>query len=295
MSIISAEFTNIGGGLLYIAIIEKELDKNSTRMVFYNGKEIVGEHTINARIMDVGAASVEAKVASADKNGTIVITDGDFVKFEFIDGPGTGKDKFGYLSRIKFIDSELFVCGDLCQVYKRESAGWQAIDDDIRVMDKKAVGQAINDIDGFSQKEIYAVGDRGRIFCLVDDKWKIFDSITNVSLEKVMCSDDGFAYVVGGNGTLIRGRNNQWELWANLEDEEGRDKLWSVNIYRDEIYCCTAFGLYKVVDKIFEKVHIPIKKEGSYFDLICGMDCLWLLASNQLLSFDGLEWNSHTI
>lgn len=295
MSIISGKFTKIGGGLIYIAIIDKDQNKNVTRMVFYNGKKVIGEHTVNARIMDVSAALVEPKVASADKNGTIVITDGDSVNFEFIDGPGTGKGKYGYLSRVKYIDSELFACGDLCQVYKRESGVWKRIDDEIRIEDKMAVGQAINDLDGFSQQEIYAVGDRGRVFCLAGNNWKVFDSITNVSLEKIKCSNDGFAYVVGDKGTLLRGRNDKWELWATLEDEGGNDRLWSVNIFQDEIYCCTAYDLYKVVDNTFIKIQIPIRREGSYLDLIRGMDSLWILASNQLLSFDGISWNSHSL
>lgn len=295
MNIVGGQFTTLGNGLLYIAVIETKVNPNSTRMLFYNGEKVVGEHTVNTRIMSVDASLKEIKIASADKFGSVVISGGDSVEFEFIDGPGTGKGKFGYLTRLKFIGAELYACGDLCQVYKRSSRGWTAIDEAIRVHDKKSVGQALNDMDGFSPDEIYAVGDRGRIFCLGDGKWQIVDSLTNVSLEKVTCHEDGFVYIAGNNGTLIRGRKDQWELWASLEDEGGSDRLWGLNFFQDELYCCTANTLYKIVDRNFKKVDIPIPQEGSYFDIIRGMDCLWIFSVNQLLSFDGSEWKRHGI
>ena len=95
-----------------------------------------------------------------------------------------------------------------------------------------------NDIDGFSENDIYACGGYGDLWRYHDGNWRQIDFPSNMILESICCADDGKVYIGAQSGTLIVGRENEWKLlwrgdlslpFVDLVSHAGR--LWGTNSY----------------------------------------------------------------
>ena len=298
MSLVGAAVTRIRGEHLYIAMFFPEIEIPKTQMVFYDGKEVVGRHDINARVRTVTAHKELEIAASADKFGSVIELDGSDVSFQFIEGPGTGSDKFGYLKSINFVGDDLFACGDLCQIYQRGPREWRQIAKEYLIDDKLSTGQALNSLDGFSSNEIYVVGDRGRILTYTKQGWKKIDSVTNASLEMIKCFKNDRAYAVGDNGIVLSGKGDQWTIHAVVTtSEEYKIKLWDIEFFQNCLYVISSSGLFCIRDDEVESIDIPLSEEegGSNICLIVWKDSLWVIKANALISYDGNNWTIHRV
>lgn len=98
-------------------------------------------------------------------------------------------------------------------------------------------------VDGFSDNEIYAVGWKGAIWRFDGSKWSCVDVPTNLHLTSVVCADDGWVYVCGQHGILLRGRESTWQV---VEQDDTEEDLWSIKKYKDSVYVATTDYLYTI-------------------------------------------------
>jgi hypothetical protein len=149
---------------------------------------------------------------------------GEFAFFEnltersgVIDATRNGPGLMGVIRAASLIDNWLVAVGMCRQAYSLRSDDltaaprWRRIDQ--ATLSPPSAGRAVgfNTVDGLSTHEIYAAGLQGEIWAWTGDTWTRVDSPTNVSLECMAHDSNGFIYVGGRNGILLRGRGEQWE------------------------------------------------------------------------------------
>jgi hypothetical protein len=196
--------------------------------------------------------------------------------------------KVGYLRCTRVIDGSAYVAGMDRQVYRLTSGNWELLEADLPTEDELVVG--FEAIDGYSDREIYAVGHEGEIWRFNGKKWHAVASPTNLILLGVHCSADGFVYVCGQAGTVIRGRKETWEqllLSGTTED------LWDITQFQGKIYVATRELLF-VVDgdslvpvDFGDDIEIPF----SFSRFLLLSDRLVTIGAKDVMSFDGGTWS----
>jgi hypothetical protein len=174
-------------------------------------------------------------------------------------------------------------------VLRRKNAGiWNEIgpgtsqDDDGLVV-------GFEDIAGFSRDEIYAVGWRGEIWQLKKRAWRRLDSPVSANLNAVCCAVDGRVYIAGDDGTMLRGRDDLWEVL-----ETGRtDNLMDVASQDGTIYVSTDFEILKLdneslvaEDAFADAADLP----GTCLHLLPGEGVLISMGPKDLFRLYGGVW-----
>jgi hypothetical protein len=127
-------------------------------------------------------------------------------------------------------------------VLRRESEGtWRDFGPGPSKGDPDVIG--FEDLGGYGPDEMYAVGWGGEIWWCDRGRWRRVDSPTSANLRALYCADDA-VYIVGHNGTMLRGRHDSWQVM----DTGRREKLMDVSVYGDKIQVCTDFRLLKWSD-----------------------------------------------
>ena len=210
------------------------------------------------------------------------------VVHERIPDAGTGKGKYGYLTQIRLICDQLFVCGDLRQVYQRRQGSWVHIDDQILVRNPLAVGQCLNSIDGISPDDVYVVGDRGYICHYDGGVWTETGSPTNYNLERVLCVSQEEVYICGKNGLFLRGNRKGWEI---IDVPDGFDEdFWGLAAFRGRVFLSTAFRVMVWDGHRLDDVDLGVEPTASLNRLRASDQALWVIGLNDLIRFDGEEW-----
>ena len=227
----------------------------------------------------------------AGKRGEIVEFSGGTPRVEKIATAGTGPgDKYGYLSQIRVIDGELFVCGYRRQVYRQQDGGWELISRDILDNRKKGPWNGFEAIDGHSRNDLYAVGDEGEIWHFNGSEWQRCDSPTNQNLADVRCCD-GKVWVCGDGGIILCGDRNGWEiLWSTPDPAE---QWWGIDCFMDETYVAGSLFLGKLQDGEIVAVDTGVQGTITAQTLQVKDGILWSIGARHILSFDGKRWTQH--
>lgn len=131
----------------------------------------------------------------------------------------------GNLRALRAIEDEIYACGMGRVVLKRQRAGsWQSLAPPRQNDDPDVTG--FENIAGFDQGEMYAVGWGGEIWWRDRGKWRRVDSPTSINLRALCCAGDGNVYVVGQSGTMLRGRRDAWTLLETGRQENLMDVAW---------------------------------------------------------------------
>jgi hypothetical protein len=183
----------------------------------------------------------------------------------------------------------VFACGMKRQVYQRiDEDQWVDISAPFPANNEKAGFEAI---DGFSTKEIYAIGWGGEIWKFNGTKWANKASPTNVILTSVCCAPNGVVYICGQQGVMITGRQDAWEL-VEWEDDVSVD-LWDLCWFQDKLYVATMTNLYtfeqnRLVEVDFGEIDTP-----TCFSLTTADGVLWSIGRDDVVSFDGKSWQRY--
>ena len=140
---------------------------------------------------------------------------------------------------IRTIGKHAYVTGMHRSVFRCDGVDkWVRIDRDVftyTVMAREEIIKrpyGFKSIHGFSEDDIYAVGYEGEIWHYNGQSWRPISSITNVLLHSVLCAPDGYVYISGELGMLLRGRNDAWKC---LHKESGCE-FQSIAWFRDQLY-----------------------------------------------------------
>ena len=185
------------------------------------------------------------------------------------------------------VDGELFACGmGRVAAVRTGPLKWRDISAPPAAAGDRIVG--FESIDGFSSKDLYAVGWQGEIWHRKGTRWRQIDSPVSINLNAVCCADDGQVYAVGDKGVMLRGRDDTWS-----EIETGlADNLQDVRDFEGRLYVATDFAILELVkDKL-----VPVgnfadgDRPGSCLLLLRGEDGLVSLGPKDLFSLHGGNW-----
>jgi hypothetical protein len=193
------------------------------------------------------------------------------------------------LRGVRSIDNIAYVVGMNRQVYKRSSRGvWRSIAQEITPkLDDPVLG--FESIDGFSEKELYAVGWEGEIYHFNGAHWHKNDGITNLILTDVCCAENGIVYVSGQVGTLLKGRGDQWEV---LDIGDFNQDIWSVTWFKGILYFATMQNVFFIDDdNKIALVEMGADKIYSAGQLNVRKNIMWSIGAKDLMAFDGGNWS----
>lgn len=217
---------------------------------------------------------------------------GDWGKFiHFVNGETIEEDiavKRGPLRKLAWIDGRFYAAGTSMQVFRRDGANkWTDISPS-ETLRKEFDQQNFESIDGFGAHELYAAGEFGVVWRFDGTDWHPVQSQTNACFYAVLCTKGGQVYTAGQYGTVLRGRQDNFEL---LCSEPGIIDIWSVAEYHGDIYLAgfTALFILDVEDEL-TLIPEPLKIANSFSELVVGGDTLWSLGMKDVLIFDEEYW-----
>jgi hypothetical protein len=189
---------------------------------------------------------------------------------------------------IRTIAGVPYACGMDRHVYRRDGPNkWIPIFGD---MDKQAAPDIVfgfESIHGYTHDDIYAVGWHGEIWHFNGEVWSQQSSPSNFILNKVLCAPDGYVYICGLAGLIIRGRNNNWEIVD--EGAIGLD-LWDLEWFNDKLWISSHSMIYTLENNIVEPVEFDDDVPSSFYHLDARDGILWTIGAEDIMQFDGEEW-----
>ncbi len=196
----------------------------------------------------------------------------------------------GPLTKLRCFDgTDVYAVGTARQVYRKTSVDrWQRIDQSCKSDDPEVrSSSAFLDIDRFSETEFYAVGWEGEIWTFDGAIWKRLDSPTNLILHSLCCAPDGYVYICGQNGLILKGRHDEWAIIGQVPTEES---LRSICWFKQHLYTCTSNVAYTITTRGEFDDADSIINVGSTGKLKCNDDNLLSVGLKDVRMFDGTSW-----
>lgn len=213
---------------------------------------------------------------------------------------GTNESKVGHfsgnrvygrcmLNEVRSIGGKAYVVGTRGAVYRRVDAGrWQCID--TGCYDANNFDRGFESIDGFSEDEIYAVGEQGEMWLYDGSMWRQLDSPIHSALNAVVCGPTGVVYAAGANGCIIKGRGNQWQLLSGIPRSY---EFWSIACFEGHVYLTANTRTVLVLSEAggvtpvdFRECSIPM----TAYHLKVRNNEMWLFGRKDVRVFDGGVW-----
>jgi hypothetical protein len=191
--------------------------------------------------------------------------------------------------RLKCLWGYTYSIGLFRKVFKRVAVGkWERLDAiPAPVGDAAIDASGFNDLDGFTESDLYAVGGHGDVWHFDGSAWRQMGFPTNEQLATVTCAGDGNVYITGEGGSLWVGQKSTWRL---LEQRGSsvlcNDAVW----FNGQLWMASDYQL-RVWDG---KAVVPPEHEGKpilasghmdAYDGILAIADLWTVST-----FDGQQW-----
>lgn len=227
------------------------------------------------------------KVVTVSPNGDLyLVSKGSRTNERISDTCKITPEEYGVIRNINSIEGKAYVCGMNRQIYRRDDENlWNCISEEI--ITKKEWGVGFEAIGGFSDKNIYAVGWKGEIWNFDGLNWLKKDTLTNEILTDICCSDDGYVYCCGRNSTLIKGKNDKWEIIdLNLSSKN----FWSIKWFQGSLYLSTSKTVFKLVNNQLTPIDFGEEDSWSCGKLTTDGNTLLSVGEKDVFSFDGKLW-----
>lgn len=227
----------------------KEIDHRSAQGLQNSTFVAVNAQGWTQYSLDVGWACIAiATIKPADGARTVVAIGAHGHWWEV--QPATADQNTGQIEGVRYhlrslraIGSTVYAVGMDRTVQQRLGPGrWQPMGPQRPDKSEGIVG--FEDIDGFGEDEMYAVGWQGEIWRCLAGRWSRIDSPVSANLYAVCCASDGMVYAVGTAGTMLKGRGETWEIIDTGRDAE----LMDVSEHNGQIYVATNFTILKLID-----------------------------------------------
>jgi hypothetical protein len=223
----------------------------------------------------------EQMVAVGDAGQFVVEGSGDFFEGNIDDS--VKREKESVLRSVRDIDGKAYAVGMMKQVYRRD--GPKKWTDLGASLSDKGGFEAIH---GFSEKDLYAVGWKGEIWHFDGKKWDDVDSPTNKILTGVCCAGDGYVYVCGKDGVLIRGKGSRWDM---IDHDETEEDFWDLEWFKGELYLSTLSFVYNLKGASLKINDMDENPASSCYHLSSAKDqILWSVGEKDVMTFDGKKW-----
>ncbi|MFT3858211.1 MAG: hypothetical protein QM742_12170 [Aquabacterium sp.] len=197
--------------------------------------------------------------------------------------PPPANKRTGGIRSVATIDGAAYAIGLRGAVYRFDKPKqWARIDDGLP---ETFDGQAL---DGFSAKDIYAVGRQGQLWQFNGSAWVQRDLPTSVNLTSVKCAGNGRVYIAGHHGVLIEGRDDAWRV---IDHGATEDNIWDLEWFGDRLYVSTMKELYQLDDGALVPVDFGADRPKSFYQLSATPEVMWSNGEFDLMSFDGKSWS----
>lgn len=217
--------------------------------------------------------------------------------------PGAN-DMLSAIVRLVRVGTSVYAIGSGFRVYKRINHQiWQENSQSIPLPEGYTQRKAealtrslFQDMAGFSESDMYAVGGTGAIYHFDGDKWKQLAFPTNKLLYTVCCAGDGFVYIADFDGAVWKGRNEQWEkIIHGGMSMPFLDMAW----FDGRLWCASDYGIWvleegKMVLAMYAK-HKPVPSEvavlSKRIDVSPDGTVMMVCGARGAAIYDGNEWN----
>ncbi len=209
----------------------------------------------------------------------------------------------------KKIDNDIYMFGRFRKLYLRTGKQqWRDLSDETehpnlhaelakRIKQKKSmvtVDVGFLSVDGFSQNDIYACGDGADLWHYDGQRWQRLDPPTNFNMKAVLCAPDGYVYLAGALGKVLKGRydKDNGEQWQLLKTPI-LDIIHSLAWFKGKVYIGVSYGLY-TIDKDGKVEEYQFPEDGvhqySFRNVTACDEALLSYGANQAVVFDGEKW-----
>ena len=176
------------------------------------------------------------------------------------------------------------------EVRKRTAPNkWTRISDDelLRDMPKELDHAGFEDIDGFSERDIYACGGLGDLWWFDGKRWIDQNCPTDATLEKIVCAPNGNVYVTTSRPMLLIGRANQWRT---VDIDIGGQMLQELVCYGSRVLVSTDDSVFDITDGTARPVDFGLPTMTTYTHLAAGDGVLVLAGAHEAFLHDGTRW-----
>jgi hypothetical protein len=218
-------------------------------------------------------------------------------------GPGSGMEQkiphgrddlpmYTNVSGITSINGYVYAVGGWRAVAKRVDANqWVAVHDRKTLPKPRSNGGlatgGFRAISGFSEDDLYCVGDDGDVWRFDGVRWHHCALPTNMDLWSVYCADDGYVYIGGASGSVIKGRGDKWKIIYKGEFSlPFKDVVW----FEDRLWCTSDHGLWTVHKDKLTAPELPAGVTACSGNLSAGYGKLLLAGMGGATVYDGKHW-----
>lgn len=272
--------------LLYVSVRNKDLDNQDVAHSAFCAYDQGTTHFNGKSVWDTVAMTVARKPSEIM---LAISAQGDVYSYV---GGNEGKEKIKAeredIRNLNTIVGKAYACGMQGQVFRRDGANkWVDISVPKEANDGKDSGlMGFESISGYSDDELYGVGWSGQIWMRNKGEWEKTKSPTDEILTAVTCAPDGHVYIVGRNGTFIRGRGQQWDAI----DIDAKVDFWDVHWFNNRIYLSSQSRLYEYVNNSFKPLDMGQDRPESCLKLTSAEGVMWSIGTTDIFLFDGSNW-----
>ena len=202
------------------------------------------------------------------------------------------------------VGTSVYAAGGGFRIYKRIDHNiWHDISQTLPVPDgllervpEVISGSLFQDLSGFSESDIYAVGGTGTVYHFNGEQWKQLPFPTNKLLYTVCCAGDGFVYIADFDGAIWKGRNEQWtQITHGGMTMPFLDMGW----FDGRLWCASDYGIWvleeeKLVLAMHAK-HKPVPPEvavlSKRIDVSPDGTVMMVCGARGAAIYDGNAWN----
>jgi hypothetical protein len=280
--------------MLYVAAVNMDLEDRD----FYHGyilrwDGVAWAHwPVENRIYALDAFDTRGgrTVLAMGPDGRVHVAEHRGFHWEMMDTADDGPSDHRCLTCLRRVGGHVYSAGMSRMVYRRPLDGgrWERADTGARVPRTSIDIAGFLSLDGFDERDLYAVGFHGDIWHSDGAYWQPLDSPTNLKLECVRCVEDGRVYIAGAKGLILRGRGASWDV---VEQDLTEETFWGMEFAFGSLYLSTDVGLiYRLAGDVFSPVETGLGKRITTRGLHCNDGVLLSTGAHDLCLFDGQRW-----
>jgi hypothetical protein len=202
----------------------------------------------------------------------------------------------GAIQRIRMIQGMLYAVGTGNTVCRRRGRNdWESLCFNLpkeKAGDfenvERSEAMAIEDIDGFSDTDLYIIAGKGQVWNFNGEKWSLIPFPSNMYLHSICCAGDGYVYIGAQSGTVFRGRKNEWKLLSRGDMTlPFNDIVW----HAGKVWCTSDYGLWQIDGERIVKSELPSSEIVVCAGNLSVADGVMLMAGSHGAAFhDGKTW-----
>jgi hypothetical protein len=192
------------------------------------------------------------------------------------------------------IDGSIYAVGPWRSVAKRLGQNqWESLTGDRSTLPLPPKVVASNDggfeaIAGFNTNDIYCVGGKGDAWRYDGQRWYQCKVPTDMYFESVCCAGDGHVYIGMQSGSVMRGREDRWEIIHRDEMTlPFKDMVW----FDGRVWCTSHYGLWVIEDGKLKEADVPPEVKACSGNLSVGDGVMLLAGMYGASVHDGKRWN----